>query len=30
LNKGTIEKQLAKSDAKLGLEAMMRMFGGEQ
>jgi hypothetical protein len=30
LSKGTIEKQLAKSDEQLGMEALLRMFGGEQ
>jgi hypothetical protein len=27
LSKGTIEKQLAKSDEQLGMEALLRMFG---
>ena len=30
LGKGTIEKVLAKSDEELGLEALMKMFGGNQ
>lgn len=30
LAKGTIEKQLAKSDAELGLEHLLRILGGEQ
>ncbi|EFH86410.1 hypothetical protein [Ktedonobacter racemifer] len=30
LAKGTIEKQLAKSDEELGIEYLMRMLGGEQ
>jgi hypothetical protein len=29
LSKGTIEKQLAKDDAQLGLEYLLRMLGGE-
>ncbi len=29
LSKGTIEKQLAKSDVELGLEALLRMANGE-
>ena len=29
LSKGTIEKQLAKSDVELGLEALLRMASGE-
>jgi hypothetical protein len=29
LSKGTIEKQLAKSDFELGLEALLRMANGE-
>lgn len=29
LSQGTIEKQLAKSNEQLGLEALMRMMGGE-
>jgi hypothetical protein len=29
LSKGTIEKQMTKSDAELGLEALIKMFGGE-
>jgi hypothetical protein len=30
LSKGTIEKQLAKSDAELGLEALMKMLGNNK
>lgn len=30
LGKGTIEKQLAKSDEQMGMEALMKMLGGEQ
>lgn len=30
LSKGTIEKVMAKSDEELGLEYLMKMFGGEQ
>jgi hypothetical protein len=30
LSEGTIEKQLAKSDEQLGMEALLRMFGGDQ
>ncbi|GCE32193.1 hypothetical protein KDA_76770 [Dictyobacter alpinus] len=30
LSKGTIQKVMAKSDEQLGLEALMRMLGGEQ
>ena len=30
LSKGTIEKQLAKSDEELGLEVLIQMLGGEQ
>ena len=30
LSKGTLEKQMAKSDEQLGLEYLMRMFDGEE